>query len=114
MPAGTPLKTLLDSTVRRGPLILTNTRGQPWTSDGFRTSWRKACDRAGINDLTFHDLRGTAVLRLAIAGATVPQIAAVTGHSLKDVEAILDAHYLARDIQLAEAAVLKLEARTKL
>jgi hypothetical protein len=34
--------------------------------------------------------------------------------SLKDVEAILDAHHLGRDIQLAEAAVLKLEARTKL
>jgi hypothetical protein len=51
-------------------------------------------------------------VRLAIAGATVPQIAAVTGHSLKDVESILDAHYLCR--QLAEAAVLKLEARTKL
>jgi hypothetical protein len=52
------------------------------------------------------------VVRLAIS--SVPQIAAVTGHSLKDVEAILDAHYLGRDIQLAEAAVLKLEARTKL
>jgi hypothetical protein len=62
--------------------------------------------------LTFHDLRGTAVVRLAVA--SVPQIAAVTGHSLKDVEAILDAHYLGRDIQLAEAAMLKLEARTKL
>jgi NAD(P)H-nitrite reductase large subunit len=46
---------------------------------------------------------------VAIAGASVPQIAAVTGHSLKDVGAILDAH----DIQLAEAAALKLEARTK-
>jgi hypothetical protein len=44
----------------------------------------------------------------------VPQIAAVTVHSLKDIEAILDAHYLGRDIQLAEAALLKLEARTKL
>ena len=32
----------------------------------------------------------------------------------KDVEAILDAHYLGRDVQLAEAAVLKLEQRTKL
>jgi integrase len=114
MPAGAPLRTLLDVTERRGPLILTNTLGRPWTSDGFRTSWGKACERAGIGDLTFHDLRGTAVVRLAIAGASVPQIAAVTGHSLKDVEAILDAHYLGRDIQLAEAAVLKLEARTKL
>jgi len=67
-----------------------------------------------VSGLTFHDLRGTAVVRLAIAGASVPQIATVTGHSLKDVEAILDAHYLGRDIQLAEAAMLKLEARTRL
>jgi hypothetical protein len=43
----------------------------------------------------------------------VPQIATFTGHSLRDVEGIMDAHYLGRDIQLAEAAVLKLEARTK-
>ena len=49
----------------------------------------------GIGDLTFHDLKGTAVVRLAIAGATVPQLATFTGHNLKDVEAILDAHYLA-------------------
>lgn len=114
MPAGAPLKAVLDKTTRRNPLILTNSHKRPWTSDGFRTSWSKACERAGIQDLTFHDLRGTAVVRLAVAGATVPQIATFTGHSLKDVEAILDAHYLGRDVELAEAAVLKLEARTKL
>ena len=51
---------------------------------------------------------------VGVGEATVPQIATFTGHSLKDVEAILDAHYLGRDVQLAEAAVLKLEARTKL
>jgi hypothetical protein len=32
---------------------------------------------------------------------------------LKDVEAILDAHNLGRDIQLAEEALRRLEARTK-
>jgi len=42
----------------------------------------------------------------------VPQIATFTGHSLRDVEVILDAHDLGRDIQLAEAARLKPEART--
>ena len=53
--------------------------------------------------------------RLALAeAATAPQIATFTGHSLKDVEANPDAHYLGRDIQIAEAAVLKLEKRTKL
>jgi hypothetical protein len=32
-------------------------------------------------------------------------------HRLKDVEAIHNAHYLGHDIQLAQAAALKLEAR---
>jgi integrase len=75
---------------------------------------RGACAKAGIRGLTFHDLRGSAVVRLALADATVPQIAVFTGHSLADVEAILDAHYLGRDAKLAEIAIMKLETRTKL
>ena len=114
IPAGEPLRLALDATARRSPVILTNRYGRPWTSDGFRTSWAKTCQKAGIRGLTFHDLRGSAVVRLAIADATVPQIAAFTGHSLKDVEAILDAHYLGRDVKLAEIAIMKLETRTKL
>jgi integrase len=114
VPVGEPLRLLLDRTVRRSPLVLATTRGKPWTSDGFRTSWAKACAKAGITGLTFHDLRGSAVVRLALADATVPQIATFTGHSLRDVEAILDAHYLGRDVKLAEIAVMKLETRTKL
>jgi integrase len=75
MPAGMPLKVSLDSAERRGPLILTNSYGRPWTSDGFRTSWSKAFARAGVSGATFYDLRGSAVVRLALAEATVPQIA---------------------------------------
>jgi integrase len=78
MPAGAPLKALLDTTERRSPLILTNSHGRAWTSDGFRTSWSKTCARAGVSGLTFHDLRGSAVVRLALAEATVPQIATST------------------------------------
>ncbi|WP_175068355.1 hypothetical protein [Bradyrhizobium uaiense] len=48
MPAGAPLKVVLDKTERRSPLILANSHGRPWTSGGFRTSWSKACDRARI------------------------------------------------------------------
>jgi hypothetical protein len=66
-------------------------------------------DKAGIAGLTFHDLRGTAVTRLALMGVEVPEIAAITGHSLKDVHAILDTHYLHRDPQLAWNAIRKLE-----
>jgi len=106
---GEPLREVLTHARKRGPLVLTNQRGRPWTSDGFRTSWRKLCTRAGIRGLTFHDLRGSAVTRLATAGATVPEIAGVTGHSLTDVAAILDRHYLGGRSALAEAAILKLE-----
>jgi hypothetical protein len=38
----------------------------------------------------------------------VPEIATVIGHSLKEVEAILDAHDLGRDVRPAELAVMKL------
>lgn len=113
VPVGSPLKSVLDATKRRSPVMLVNTDGQPWTADGFRSSWKKACMKAGISGVTFNDLRGTAVTRLALAGATEAEIATLTGHSLRDVRSILDAHYLARDPKLAESAVTKLETRTK-
>jgi len=40
---GAPLRELLDRTAKRSTSILTNTSGLPWTSDGFRASWRKLC-----------------------------------------------------------------------
>jgi integrase len=113
IPVGAPLKALLDKTTKRSTVILVNSDGMPWTPDGFRVSWRKACAKAGIVGVTFHDLRGTAVSRLALAGCTDTEIATLTGHSLKDVYAILDAFYLNRDPALAESAIRKLESRTK-
>ncbi|MDK4727416.1 tyrosine-type recombinase/integrase [Rhizobium phaseoli] len=110
IPAGKDLKDLLDSMTKRSPLILTNSRHRAWTSDGFDTSWQKTMKKAGIEGLTFHDLRGTAVTRLALAGCNNSQIASITGHSLRDVDAILDAHYLGGKAQLAEQAIAKLEA----
>ena len=47
----------------------------------------------------------------AITGATAPGIAAATGHLLKDIETLLDALYLGRDIPLAEAAEARSEAK---
>ena len=116
VPVGAPLRVLLDQAKakrRHAVTILTNTRGRPWTGSGFRCSWGKACAKAEVADVTFHDLRGTVVTRLAQAGCSVPEIATITGHSLRDVDAILDAHYLSRDVTLAESAICKLETRTK-
>jgi len=112
IPVGAPLRLLLDRTQPRAVQILTNTRGIPWNEHGFRSSWRKAAAKAGVTGLTFHDLRGTAVSRLALAGASVPEIATFTGHSLADVRTILDSYYFHRDPALAREALQKLEART--
>jgi hypothetical protein len=42
------------------------------------------------------------VTRLATAGASVPEIAGVTGHSLMDVLSILDGHYLGQKLEKSE------------
>jgi len=116
IPVGAPLKATLDAAPKRSTMILTNPNqlGRPWTSEAFASAWTRACKRAGITGLTFNDLRGTAVTRLALAECTEAEIAAITGHSLRDVRSILDLHYLHRDPMLAENAIKKLEGRTVL
>jgi integrase len=98
IPVGGPLKAALDAAPNISTLILTN-NGRAWTGSAFRHMWLRACKAAGIKGVTFHDLRGTAVTRLAIAGCTVPEIVAITGHSLADASTILGAHYLHLDQQ---------------
>jgi integrase len=110
---GAALKKLLNRTKKRSTLILTNTRGRPWTSDGFRTSWGKLLAKAEIEGLTFHDLRGSAITRLSLAGATPQEIAGVTGHSLADVHTMLDRHYLGARSELGDAAIRRLERKQK-
>jgi integrase len=111
VPVGAPLKAALDEAAKskKSPVILLTTEGTPWTEAGFRASFNKAREKAGVVGVTFNDLRGTAVTRLALAGCTEPEIATITAHSLKDVCAILDAHYLHRDPELAWNAIRKLE-----
>ncbi|MEM7619517.1 MAG: tyrosine-type recombinase/integrase [Pseudomonadota bacterium] len=108
VPCTKTLKTTLDNLPKQTVTILSNSRKKPWTTDGLRTSWHKASKKAGIKDLTFHDLRGTAVTILAEQGCTSIEIATITGHSLKHVDAILDT-YASRTKPLAKAAILKLE-----
>jgi integrase len=108
IPCTIELRAALESAPRRSTLILTNSRGKPWTSDGFRTSWHKTAKAAGVQGVTFNDLRGTAVTRLAEAGCTVPEIASITGHTLKSAATILE-RYRARTHRQASAAIEKLD-----
>jgi integrase len=83
IPAGAPLKAALDAAKfnRKSTHVLVNTEGHPWSADGFRCSWGKAQRKAGIVGLTFNDLRGTAVTRLALCGCSEAEIATLQGHS---------------------------------
>jgi integrase len=113
IPVGTPLKAALDTAERHADAILVTSAMQPW-ADGqsFASAFYRARKKAGITGVTFHDFRGTAVTRLARAGCTVPEIASITGHSLKEVTTILQAHYLLLDEELASNAIRKLEMKT--
>nr|WP_234895248.1 site-specific integrase [Agrobacterium vitis] len=113
IPVGGPLKAMLDPIRQKVGHVLLTLDGTPWTSGGFSSSWRKACAAAGVVGVTFNDLRGTAVTRLALAGCTEAEIATISGHSLRDVRSILDSNYLNRDPELGENAIRKLEGRTK-
>jgi integrase len=112
IPVTKRLRAALENTRRVSPVMLTNSKGRPWTGGGFRSSWRKACAKAGIVGLTFHDLRGTAVTRLSAAGCTPQEIATITGHSLHNVAGILD-KYSARTSEIAVTAIAKLEKGRK-
>lgn len=55
---------IIEALNRDSLTVLQSSYGRPWTSDGFRASFRKACAKAKITK-RFHDLRGTAATKLA-------------------------------------------------
>ena len=52
----------------------------PTSSQAIKQSWQRACSRAAIEDLRFHDLRHEATSRLFEKGLNPMQVAAITGH----------------------------------
>lgn len=108
IPCSTALRTMLDTIPRDSAIILTTKTGMPWKERYFKAQWDRASKAAGIVDLHFHDLRGTAITMLSEAGCTAPQIAAITGHSMKHVTSILD-KYLARTSVLAGETITLFE-----
>lgn len=80
---------ILKEIPKRAMTVLTNTHGKSWSRDGFKTMFGKAKRDAGISELRFHDLRGTAATRLFIAGSPKRDIATVMGWSETAVDALL-------------------------
>lgn len=67
--------------------------GAPWKADWYRHRFAEVRDAEGLGDLHDQDLRDTAVTIAYEASLTEPEIASRTGHSLKRIREILDAHY---------------------
>lgn len=67
---------------------------------------RHAAVKAGGRRLVLRQLRHSCVVQLARAGCTVPEIAAITGHSISSVGRILSV-YLPRDSTVARNAQVK-------
>jgi len=81
------------------------------------TSFPRARARRAAGLAALHgSAASTAVVRLAVAGCSVPEIAAVTGHTIDRCARILEV-YLPRTALMARAAVARLDqaraARTK-
>ena len=94
-------------------ILICETTGRPWTEENlshvFARVRAQALEEAPeIGDLLFRDFRRTGVVQLALAGCTIPQIASVSGHSLKTVHEILET-YLPRTSELAAQAIANLE-----
>jgi hypothetical protein len=95
-------------------LVLRDDTGQPYDAHSFNKAFRRARQAAaetcpGMAEKRFQDLRDTAVTRLALAGCELPQIAAITGHSLTSITQIIK-HYLVLQPEMADAAIAKLSA----
>lgn len=63
-----------------------------------------------LGDLQRRDLRRTGMIQLAVAGATTPQIAALSGHGIDRIQKILDT-YLPRRGEVALGGVEKWESK---
>jgi integrase-like protein len=106
------LRDHLDGLARSGSsLTIVAFRGRPVKYLRFNERFRRAAQKAGI-DAQARDLRRTAMLRMAEAGATVPQIASVSGHSIEATQRILET-YLPRNRDLAEIAITRLAGYKK-
>jgi len=85
--------------------FLTTERGAAFSVAGFGNWFRKQCNEAGLPQCSAHGLRKAACRRLAEAGCSANEIAAISGHaSLREVERYTRA---ASQSHLAEQALTR-------
>ena len=94
-----------------GPLIVTH-RSRPLPCATFNHAFTDISLLAGTTELQACDLRRNACVRMAEAGATEKQIAAVTGHSIDETRGTLETN-IPTTLEMAQAASAKLQAHER-
>jgi integrase len=109
IPLHPELRKIIDATPTGSLNFLCTSQGKPFTSAGFGNWFRDACDAAGLHGCSAHGLRKAAGRRLAEAGCSPHQIAAILGHkTLKETTRYCAA---ADQEKLAEAAILSISTK---
>jgi integrase len=103
------LREVLARIPKRSPTVLTNSKGRPWSNDGFGTSFNRAKISAGLTNLHFHDLRGTAATRFYLADLTERAVAEIMGWEEASVAKIIR-KYVARSAA-TRAAIAQLNRK---
>jgi len=110
VPIYADLRAYLDTLPKRATTVLVNTKGRPWKT-GFGSSWGAACDTAGIAELHFHDLRGTAATRFYLGGLSIREIAEIMTWSEEYVEALIN-RYVKKD-ELLKDRIRRLDENSR-
>jgi integrase len=111
IPVSPPLAALVkealaDTPRRKGvEVVFTNSRGAPYTVDGFSKHFAKVAERAKCGDITFHDLRRHVGTVLINAGERLEVVSKLLGHSTVAVTQRSYAH-LSTDALKASVASL--------
>jgi integrase len=111
IPLYADLRAMLARIPKRATTILTNSKGHAWTGDGLGSIIIKAKAEAGLGELHFHDLRGTAATRFYLAGLDKRVIAEILGWTEANVETIIR-KYVARTAA-TEAVIRLLDKRAE-
>jgi integrase len=87
IPVSHALGAALDASPSQHLTFLVSDEGKPFEAAAFTKWFRRCCDAVGLSGYSAHGLRKAACRRLAEAGCSANEIAAISGHaSLREVE----------------------------
>lgn len=108
VPVTPAMAEIIDAVPNGQLLILTNSRGEPWTTGGLSKAVKKYARIAGLDEaLRFYDARGTAATRLLMAKVPLSEIAVMMGWSVKTAAQMIET-YAVLDPSITDSVLVRL------